>query len=319
MINFRQTDILRVLWLVSSCCLIAEADESKAERRFIRRAAGCDGGLQSFMIETLALEKGRFVGTAEYEYLMHGRLPTIEGTLTPDGRFWPTVTAQVRADSQADWKTIERSPIAGSPATFPVQTDSIKLMLYLDLEMFRPFLGKMGCARFVLQNGEAASFKLEDLKALKDGKEPLNPRRGWSIESMDGGNIPAPFAKPPLGVAGISEFDGNLIGECVYSPADGNTSASVAGTRATDGKLWLTAMAQVASDYRGVWMTVGKCPGSGEDARITLSKDDEANWLVNLNAFRPWVGKYRYGRVVLDNGMSAIFELKNILPPVPSK
>ena len=57
-------------------------------------------------------------------------------------------------------------------------------------------------------------------------------------------------------------------------------------------------------------MTVGKCPGLGEDARITLSTDDEANWLVNFNAFLPWVGKYRYGRVVLDNGLSAAFELK---------
>jgi hypothetical protein len=268
------------------------------------------------MMETLAIEKGRFVGTAEYEYLMRGHLPSIEGVLTPDGRFWPAVTAQVRADSKAEWKTLERSPTAGSPATFPVQTDSAKPMLYLDLEVFRPFIGKMECARLVLQNGEAASFKLEGLKALRDGKEPFDPKRGWSIESMGGGNIPTPFAKPPLGVAGISEFDGNLTGVCVYLPADGKTSASVGGTKAADGKLWLTAIAQVASDYRAVWMTVGKCPGGGEDARITLSTDDrEANWLVNLNAFRPWAGKYRYGRVVLDNGLSAAFELKHILPP----
>ena len=102
----------------------------------------------------------------------------------------------------------------------------------------------------VLQNGEAASFKLEDLKALKDGKQPFDPKRGWSIESMGGGAIPTPFVKPPLGVAGIS-FDGNLTGVCVYLPADGKTSASVAGTKAADGKLWLTAIAQVASDYRG--------------------------------------------------------------------
>ena len=137
MVNPRQAGILRVLWLVSSCCMIAVADEHQKERRFIRRAEGCDDGtLQSFMMETLALEKGRFVGTAEYEYLMHGHLPTIEGALSPDGRFWPKVTAQVRADSQAEWKTLESSPIAGSPATFPVQPDSAKPMLYLDLEVF---------------------------------------------------------------------------------------------------------------------------------------------------------------------------------------
>jgi hypothetical protein len=266
-------------------------------------------------METLAIEDGRFVGTAEYEYLVRGDLPTIQGVLTRDGRFWPEVTVQVRADSQAEWKTLERSPIAGRPATFPVQVDSTKLMLYLDLEVFRPFLGKMECARLVLQNGEAASFKLEGLKALKNGKEAFDPKRGWSIESMGGGSIPTPFAKPPLGLAGISEFDGNLTGECVYSPADGNTSTSVAGTRAADGKLWLTALAQVGSDYRGAWMTVGKCSGPGKAAQITLSTNDEANWLVNFNAFRPWVGKYRYGRVVLDNGLSAAFELKYILPP----
>jgi hypothetical protein len=160
--------------------MIAVADEHQTERRFIRRAHGCDDrGFQSFMMETLAIEKGRFFGTAEYEYLMRGHLPSIEGVLTPDGRFWPAVTAQVRADSKAEWKTLERSPTAGSPATFPVQTDSAKPMLYLDLEVFRPFLGKMECARLVLHNGEAASFKLDGLQALKDGKEP-------SIQNRDG-------------------------------------------------------------------------------------------------------------------------------------
>jgi hypothetical protein len=317
MVNLRHAGILRVLWLLSSFCATAVADEHRTERRFIRRAEDCgDETLPSFMMETLAVEKGRFVGTGEYEYLMHGHLPTIEGVLTPDGRFWPAVTAQVRADSQAEWKTLERPPVAGKPATFTVQADSVKPMLYLDLEVFRPFLEKIECARLVLQNGEAASFKLEGLKALKDGKEASDPKRGWSRESMGPGNIPAPFAKPPLGIAGVSEFDGNLTGECVYLPSDGKTSASVSGTKAADGKWWLTAVAQVTNDYKGVWMTVGKCPGRGEDAKITLSTDDrEANWLVNLNAFRPWLGKCRYGRVVLDNGLSAAFELKHLLPP----
>lgn len=317
MLDRRQAGILRVFLVLCSCCTIAATDEHKAERRFIRRADGCDAGsLQSFLMETLAIEDGRFVGTAEYEYLVRGYLPTIEGVLTRDGRFWPRVTAQVRADPRAEWKTVEGPRVVGSPATFPVQPDSAKPMLYLDLEVFRPFIGKMECARLVLQDGEAASFRLEGLQALRDGKEPFDPKRGWSVESMSGGNIPTPFAKPPLVVAGISESDMNLVAECKYLPLDAKTSVTVVGTKAADGKLWLTAIAQVASDYRGVWMTVGKSTGLGEAAKITLSTDDmEANWLVNLNVFRPCVGKYRYGRVVLDNGMSAAFELKDLLPP----
>jgi hypothetical protein len=317
MVNLRQAGILGVFLVLCSCCMIAAADEHKADRRFIRRADGCDAGsLQSFMMETLAIEDGRFVGTAEYEYLVRGYLPTIEGVLTRDGRFWPTVTAQVRADSHAEWKTVERSRISGSPATFPVQADSPKPMLYLDLEVFRPFIGKMECARLVLQDGEAASLRLERLQALRDRKEPFDPKRGWSVESMGGGSIPTPFAKPPLVVAGISESDMNLVADCRYFPVDAKTSVTVLGSKAADGKLWLTAMAQVASDYRGIWMTVGKCTGPGDAAKITLSTDNiEAKWLVNFNVFRPWVGKYRYGRVVLDNGISAAFELKYILPP----
>jgi hypothetical protein len=268
------------------------------------------------MVETLAIEDGRLVGTAEYEYLIRGHLATIEGVLTQDGRFWPVVTAQVRADPHAEWKTLEPSPIAGKPATFPVQTDSTKLLLYLDLEVFRPYIGNRECGRLVLENGEAASFKLEDLQALRDGKEPFDLKRGWSVESIGGGAIPTPYAKPPLVVAGISESETGLVADCRFLPIDGKTSVTVVGTKAVDGKLWLTAVAQVASDYRGVWMTVGKSTGPGEVAEIRLSTDNiEANWLVDFNVFRPWVGKYRYGRVVLHNGMSAAFELKELLPP----
>lgn len=315
--NLRRARTLRSLCLFGLCCMVAAADGHKTDARVIRRAKGCDAGsLQSFIMETLAIENGRFVGTAEYEHLMRSQLPTIEGVLTGDGRFWPAVTAQVRANSQAEWKTLERSRRAGSPATFSVQADSPKPMLYLDLEVFRPFIGKMECARLALKNGEAASFRLEGLQAIRDRKEPFDPKRGWSVESIGSGAIPTPFVKPPLAVTGISESDMNLVADCRYFSVDGQTSASVAGTKAVDGKLWLTAIAQVASDYRGVWMTVGKCRGPGEDAKITLSADDiEAKWLVNFSVFRPWVGKHRYGRVVLDNGMSAAFELKDLLPP----
>src|SRR2546423_4799579 len=188
MVSLRQAAILRILFVLSSCCMIAAAGEHKAERRFIRRAHGCDAGNpQSFMMETLAIEKGRFVGTAEYEYLIRGHLPTIEGVLTQDGKFWPVVTAQVRGDSQAEWKTLERSSIVGKPATFPVQADSAKPILYLDLEVFRPHIGNGECGRLVLENGEAASFKLEDLQALRDGKEPFDLKRGWSLETIGGG------------------------------------------------------------------------------------------------------------------------------------
>lgn len=319
--NFLRNKTLLVVSVICTYCVQLAANDNKTDRA-VRRAYDCgieNSPRRAFRLETLATENGRLVGTADYEYfwLHHDEL-TIDGVLTPDGRFWPTVTSQVRSDPQGEWKTVGQSAIAGKSATFTVQADGSRPLLFVDLEVFGPYAGKMQCARVVLQNSQAATFRLEGLQALKEGRETptrIDLKRGWSVD-IDFGGIPKSAIKPPLLVTNISESDHDLIATCRFVPADGKMSATVGGTKTVDGQLWLSAIGQVATDYTGVWMTVGKCTGRGEASKITLRADDlEAKWLLDLNPFRPWVGKYRYGRAVLENDVSAVFELKDILPP----
>jgi hypothetical protein len=90
----------------------------------------------------------------------------------------------------------------------------------------------------------------------------------------------------------------------------------IRGGKKPDNSFWPDAVAQVGDD-NGNWIAIGKPSTSGT---ITVSlevsaKADPERFYVNLDIFRPIIGKKKYGRVVLETGDSAIFELNDLLPP----
>jgi hypothetical protein len=88
------------------------------------------------------------------------------------------------------------------------------------------------------------------------------------------------------------------------------------GGKKSDNTFWPDVVAQVADDDDN-WKAIGKPSTSGT---ITVSlmvpaKVDPERFYVNLDIFRPIIGKKKYGRIVLETGDSAIFELNDLLPP----
>jgi hypothetical protein len=91
---------------------------------------------------------------------------TIEGTETPDGNFYPQVSNQVAdVERGGQWKTIEApaSP-PGKAATRIVQPEQASRSLRVELDVFRPFIGKGKCGRLLLKSGESAVFQIDDLQ-----------------------------------------------------------------------------------------------------------------------------------------------------------
>ena len=39
------------------------------------------------------------------------------------------------------------------------------------------------------------------------------------------------------------------------------------------------------------------------------------NLMVDLDAFRPMIGKFKYGRIALKTGEAVVFKLEKLLPP----
>src|ERR1700754_2402550 len=100
--------------------------------------------------------RGRLIGTGAY-YNHHSKDISIqiEGTITEDNRFWPKVETEVAMDATGgDWKAITAASYRGVPACFTVSFEGPNVMLYFDLQMFRPFVGRERFGRVTLKSGE---------------------------------------------------------------------------------------------------------------------------------------------------------------------
>lgn len=125
----------------------------------------------------------------------------------------------------------------------------------------------------------------------------------------------------PFEIVGIWTDRGNhLFGRFVfYNYKDGKSTppvVTVQGTRKADGTFWPHVSAQVTSDTRTQWKTIGSPSTPGETAVLYIAqKPEREQFYVNLDIFRPLIGKMKYGRVRLKTAESAVFALDDLLPP----
>ena len=94
------------------------------------------------------------------------RTVILEGIETTDGDFYPKVLSQVADQKEnPEWKTIATGiSRAGKVVTITVEPKTASGPLKVDLDVFRPFVGKGKFGRLVLKNGEAAVFQSDDLQ-----------------------------------------------------------------------------------------------------------------------------------------------------------
>ncbi|HYJ05474.1 MAG TPA: hypothetical protein VEX43_10090 [Chthoniobacterales bacterium] len=125
----------------------------------------------------------------------------------------------------------------------------------------------------------------------------------------------------PFEITGIGSAEGNhLVGEFrFFNYKEGDKSpptVTIKGSRKSDGTFWPQVEAQVANEIDSQWRTIGNPPTPGEiTSLIIASKPAKEEFYVDLDIFRPMIGKVKYGKVILETGDSAIFEINDLLPP----
>lgn len=83
-----------------------------------------------------------------------------------------------------------------------------------------------------------------------------------------------------------------------------------------DGKFYPHVFAKVTNEVNGEWKTIGELGVKGKlTSRWVAPKSVDDSLVVELDVFRPLIGTYFYGSVVLPTGESAVFELNDLLPP----
>jgi hypothetical protein len=78
-----------------------------------------------------------------------------------DDWFWPNVTFQVSCSWRGPWKTIGRS--RQGRETLGIDRARGYAGLKTDLDVFKPYIGKLECGRIVVESGEAATLDINNL------------------------------------------------------------------------------------------------------------------------------------------------------------
>lgn len=158
-----------------------------------------------------------------------------------------------------------------------------------------------------------AGFLLEDNDAVKS-----DAGRSWYRKLNLSASV-NPRVEP-FEIVGIESEDGiHLVGEFVYmNYKEGDKfppSRTIGGSKKTDGTFWPCVVAQTSNAIDSQWTMIGNPPTPGEAVSLVVTSKQKQRFYVNLDMFRPMIGKMKYGKITLETGDSAIFEIDDLLPP----
>lgn len=152
---------------------------------------------------------------------------------------------------------------------------------------------------------------------------PPDDKTTWGRGFIDEPSLDSPASRVAYTLTFLDSTVGHLVGEFEVL----NTTSSpetINGTKTRDGKFWASVEAQItngATPSEWKWRQIGRPPTSGEPYKLVVdplkadSRSHEKSLFVDMDIFKPFIGKATYGRIVLPNGRWSMFELKDLLPP----
>lgn len=170
LLNFRKGgNVVTALCLLSVLSVITLA-QAQSERNWTKgfrtQPADKQDPAGRFFLMFAKQEKLHLIGGCNYEnYVVSNQAPrrvTIEGAKIADAIFWPDVALQVSNDG-GEWQTIGQAVNDGQPDTIMIEPKGVAYSLLVNLDAFKPMIGKYKFGRLLLKTGEAADFRLDAL------------------------------------------------------------------------------------------------------------------------------------------------------------
>jgi hypothetical protein len=92
------------------------------------------------------------------------------------------------------------------------------------------------------------------------------------------------------------------------------------GKRRPDGAFAPSVVYEVAIEGKTKWRKIHAVGNSPHDESVVVNPENPVVELwVNLQPFQKYLGVSRYGRLVLENGDAAVFEIEDLLPTVDAQ
>jgi len=112
-----------------------------------------------------------------------------------------------------------------------------------------------------------------------------------------------------------SHLTGTFSFENISGPRAQATDVTFQGVRRTEDHLWPVVYYEVRRDRAAPWEPLGQSSVEGQPRAVTIKADSApVDLYVTLDMFKPLIGKYAEGRIVLDSAHTSQFDLKDLAP-----
>lgn len=245
-----------------------------------------------------------------YRYLDRIGPVELHGKFNSDGVFRPMVKYEV-AIAANKWRSVGQSAKPSDSVAIKIDSAAPQAMLEIDMDPFRPMIGKFRWGKVVLENGESTTFSLDDL--LPTGDNPNDKDYKTSISDEDPNRLGSSFS-----LVAVVSVSGHLTGEFAPVPGEKRRVAELPGRRDNNGDFVPVVTWQAGNSDQG-WQTLRESPKPEGSTVLAISAENPAQTVrVDLDPYRPVIGKLKYGKVVFSDGDFAVFELDRLKPPVMS-
>ena len=152
-------------------------------------------------------------------------------------------------------------------------------------------------------------------RALGDETPSLSWSRGTFSHSVEGST------QQKL-MLWLVKQDSRLVGRFAYSQpsVEGPQSKPMPGVKAADGTFWPDATLLIQNERTAAWEAIVAPRIEGDRANVTVNAGEPNFGLhILLDPFKPFIGKAKFGRVVLKNGEISTFYLEDLEEPKASR
>ena len=106
----------------------------------------------------------------------------------------------------------------------------------------------------------------------------------------------------------VSSTAGHLVGDLIFVN-ETDAKVEIEGERKKDETFWPSYTAQVIGEGEKEWRTIGESAKAQNIVKQSITGFSEHDVYVNMDVFRPAIGKGAYGRIVFSNGVWTMFDL----------
>jgi hypothetical protein len=260
-----------------------------------------------FLIMTTSLIDDHLSAICAYQFVEGNAPLTLHGTKDSDGDFSPFVSYEIATKGTTEWKEIAKFE-SKNPVAIEIGSSNPRMGLHVDMDPFRPHIGKSHWGRVVLENGQATIFSLEDL--LPTGN---NPDKDGNFKQFTN-DVEAKRLGSSYSMISVTSLSNQLVGDFIFIGGAKGSCVKIKGAATNDAVFWPSVTLQAGNSNHD-WKTLGK----SNNQKIEILQDfcNRSPWSefrVALDPYKLVTNDFKYGKIIFSDGSFAVFELAKLKP-----